>query len=79
MYYQVITSEPFNVSLFSNLSDAKQHVIALHQRVPSVIRHRINDRTIRITTYLPCFGFKTETVEEIYKSICNKQDCKPRL
>ena len=79
MYYQVITSDPFNVSLFSKLSDAKMHVIALHQRVPSVIRHRINDRTIRITTYYPSSGFITETVEEIYKGIFNKQDCKPRL
>lgn len=74
MYYQVITSEPFTVSLFSRLSDAKKHVIALRGGVSSVIRHRINDRTIKITTYIPSLGFKTQSVKEIYMRLSKNKD-----
>lgn len=65
MFYELITSKPFNCILFSKLSDAKRYVVVFHGDAPSVIRHKTNDRTIRITTYYPRSGFKTESVEVI--------------
>lgn len=75
MYFQLIISYPFESKFFNTLDDAKKYVIAFHEDTPSLIRHRINDRTTCVTTYLPRSGFKTETAEEIYKGIFKKQDC----
>lgn len=71
MYYQLITSEPFQSTLFAKLSEAKRFVLKYYPNVHCVIRHRSNERTTRITSYYPSFGFETETIKEIYKRFCH--------
>ena len=66
MYYQVNSStEPATVTVFTKLSDAKEFIMKYYPNSHAVIRHRKNDRTIKITSYYPKFGFETETIKEI--------------
>lgn len=77
MVYQLITSDPFESFLFPKLLEAKKYVLKYYPNVHCVIRHRKYNRTIRITSYYPKFGFETQSIKDInntYNRLFNNFD-----